>query len=277
MTWIRRLRILAGAVLIAGTLSAVAQPPAPGNGITGIANIALRVSDVDREVAFLGKLGFEEAFASTLGPNALEVFVKVNDRQFIEVYSRTGPSQPLGWMHVCYEAGDLNVLQKFYASTGLDPSPVKKGTAGNLLSSLKDPSGLLTEFTQYIPESRHTLDRGQHLGPNRVSNAIIGFVMPVSELAVMKNFYTRLGFEAEDAGSAVHLTTPGAPDLHIEISQAAAGSRPQILMPVPDARKAADQLRRLGVVAVRQEKKEIVSVRDEDGNSFVLLETGSKE
>ena len=274
MGWVQ---LAAGAVLIAGTLSAFAQPPAPGSGIIGIANIALRVSDVDKEVAFLGKLGFEEAFTSKLGPNALEVFVKVNDRQFIEVYSRSDPSQPLGWMHVCYEAGDLNALQKFYASTGLDPTPVRKGSAGNLLSSLKDPSGTITEFTQYMPGSRHTLDRGQHLDPNRISNAIVGFVMPVSELAVMKDFYTRLGFEAEDAGSVVHLTTPGAPDLHIEISPATAGSRPQILMPVPDAHKAADQLRRLGVVAVRQEKKEIVSVRDDDGNSFVLLETGSKE
>jgi len=265
----------AGAFLMAGAITALAQPPAPGNGITGIANIALRVSDVDKEVAFLGKLGFEKAFTSTLSPNSFEVFVKVNDRQFIEVYSRTDPSQPLGWMHVCYEAGDLNALQKFYASIGLDASPARKASAGNLLSTLKDPGGFVIEFTQYIPGSRHTLDRGLHLGADRVSNAIVGIVMPVRELAVMKDFYSRLGFEAEDAGSAVHLTTPGAPGLRVEIRQADAGSRPQILFPVPDARKTADQLRRLGVDAVRQDK--IVIVRDGDGNSFVLLETGSKE
>ncbi len=269
------LKLAAGAFLLASALSAQAQPPAPSEGIIGIAHIALRVSDIDKEVAFLGKLGFEEAFSSTLGANGLEVFIKVNDRQFIEFYSRTGPSQPLGWMHVCYEAGDLNSLQKFYASTGLAPTPVKKASAGNLLSTVKDPAGQVTEFIQYMPESRHTLDRGQHLGPDRISNAIIGFVMPVSELAVMKDFYTRLGFEAEDADGAVHLTIPGAPDLRVEISQAVSGSQPQILLPVPDARKAADQLRHLGVDAVRQDK--IVFVRDEDGNSFVLLETGSKE
>ncbi len=152
---------------------------------------------------------------------------------------------------------------------------MRKASAGNLLSTLKDPTGDMTEFTQYMPGSRHTLDRGQHLGPSRISNAIMGFVMPVRELPVMKEFYTNLGFEAEDTGSAVHLTTPGAPGLRVEISRAGGGSRPQILFPVADARKAADELKRMGVEANRQDK--IVFVRDGDGNSFVLLETGSKE
>jgi catechol 2,3-dioxygenase-like lactoylglutathione lyase family enzyme len=271
----RLIKFAAGALLFAGSLSAVAQPPAPGSGITGIANIALRASDVDKEVAFLGKLGFEKAFTLTLGQDALEVFVKINDRQFIEVYSRTDPKQPLGWMHVCYEAGDANVLQKFYASTGLSPSPVRKASAGNLIFTVNDPSGNVTAFTQYMPDSKHTLDRGQHLGSDRVSDALIGFVMPVRELAVMKNFYTSLGFEAEDAGSTVRLTTPGAPDLRIEIRQAVNGSQPQLLFPVPDARKAAEQLKRQGVNVALQGK--IAFVRDDDGNSFVLLETGSKE
>lgn len=272
MGWIR---FAAGAMFFAGALGAMAQPPAPGSGITGIAHIALRVSDVDKEVAFLGKLGFEKAFTSTVGSNALEVYVKVNDRQFIEVYSRTDPSQPLGWMLVCYEAGDLTALQKYFASNGLSPSPVRKASTGNLLSTLKDPGGNLTEFMQYMPGSRQVLDRGQHLGSDRISNAIMGFVMPVRETAIVKDFYTSLGFEAEEAGTALHLTAPGAPGLRVEINQAGNGSHPQILFPVPDARKAAEQLKRAGVDAARQDK--IVFVKDGDGNSFVLLETGSKE
>jgi catechol 2,3-dioxygenase-like lactoylglutathione lyase family enzyme len=259
----------------AAAIAAPAQPPAPASGIVGIANIGLRVSDVDKEVAFLGKLGFEEAFTSTQGANSLEVYVKVNDRQFIEVYSRTAPNQPLGWLHVCYEAGDVNVLQKFYSSTGLGPTPVKKGSAGNLLSQVTDPSGNVTQFTQYMPDSRQIQDKGQHLGQDRLSEAILGFVMPVHELLVEKDFYTRLGFEAEDAGSAIRLTTEGAPDLRVEITHGVAGGRPQILLPVTDAHKAADQLRRLGVNATLHDK--IVLVRDDDGNSFVLLETGSKD
>jgi len=272
MRWIRAISCM---FAFAAAIAAPAQPPAPGNGIVGIANIGLRASDVDKEVAFLGKLGFEEAFTSTQGANSLEVYVKVNDRQFIEVYSRTAPNQPLGWLHVCYEAGDLNVLQKFYSSTGLGPSAVKKGSAGNLLSQVTDPSGNLTQFTQYMPDSRQTQDKGQHLGQDRLSEAILGFVMPVHELLVEKDFYTRLGFEAEDAGSAIRLTTAGAPELRVEITHGVAGGRPQILLPIADAHKAAEQLRRLGVNATLHDK--IVLVRDDDGNSFVLLETGSKD
>jgi len=275
MNGMRWMKLAAGAALFAGTLSAVAQPPAPGSGVTGIANIALRVSDVDKEVAFLGKLGFEKAFTTTQGPNALEVFVKVNDRQFIQVYSRTDPKQPLGWMRVCYEAGDANALEKFYASAGLSPSPVRKADTGNLIFTVKDPSGNLTAFTQYTSDSKYALDRGQHLGADRISNAIMGFVLPVRELGVMMDFYTRLGFETEQSGSTVHLTTPGAPDMRVELSRATPASQPQILFPVPDVRKAADDLKRQGVNTNRQDK--IVFVRDEDGNSFVLLETGSKQ
>jgi catechol 2,3-dioxygenase-like lactoylglutathione lyase family enzyme len=275
MKGMRWINLAAGAALFAGTLSAVAQPPAPGSGITGIANIALRASDVDKELAFFDKLGFEKAFTTTQGPNALEVFVKINDRQFIQVYSRTDPKQPLGWMHVCYEAGDANTLQKFYASAGLSPTPVRKADTGNLIFTVKDPSGNTIAFTQYVPDSRYTLDRGQHLGAGRISNAITGFVLPVRELGVMTDFYSGLGFETAQSGSAVHLATPGAPDLRVELSRAAPASQPQILFPVPDARKAADQLKKLGVNATLQGK--IVFVRDEDGNSFVLLETGSKQ
>jgi hypothetical protein len=38
-----------------------AQPPAGDAGITGIAHIAIRVSDLDGEIRFLGKLGYEGA------------------------------------------------------------------------------------------------------------------------------------------------------------------------------------------------------------------------
>ena len=267
---VRLLVVFAFAVFCAASLRSSAQT----GQIDGIGHIAYRASDIDKEVAFLGKLGFEEAFASTLPSNGLEAFVKVNDRQFIEVFSRTDPAQPLGWMHVSYEAGDLNALQKFYASDGLAPTAVRKASAGNLLSTLKDPAGQVTEFIQYMPGSRHALDRGQHLGPGRISDAIIGFVLPVPDVTAMKDFYVKLGFEAEDAGDTVRFTAPGAPGLRVEIRKAVGGSQPQILLPVPDARKAADQLRHLGVDAVRQDK--IVFVRDGDGNSFILLETGSR-
>jgi catechol 2,3-dioxygenase-like lactoylglutathione lyase family enzyme len=259
---------------LAGALSAVAlaQPPAPDAGIIGIAHIAFRVSDLDREIAFLGKLGYEESFALTNAGKTNEVFIKINDRQFIELYPQTAPTQPLGWMHVCYEAGDLNALIKYYDSIGLKAAPVRKAAAGNLISSTSDPEGRVTEFTQYMPGSRHTLDRGQHLGANRVATDLMGFDLPVRDGAADKEFDTDLGFEAEAVNGNVRLTVPGAPDVHIELRPARPGAQPEFLFPVPDARKAADALNDAGVKALRDGK--LIFVHDPDGNLFVFLETG---
>ncbi len=266
----RWLLSLVVAAACAATL--IAQPPPPASSITGIAHIAFRVSDLDREIAFLGKLGYLESFAMTNAGKTTEAFIKVNDRQFIELYPQTDPSQPLGWMHVCYEAGDLNVLQHYYATEGLNPSPVRKAAAGNLISSFNDPEGRVTEFTQYMPGSRHTLDIGQHLGPGRISTELMGIDLPVREGAAMKEFYTDLGFEAEDTNGNVRLTTPGAPDLHMEFRPAGLGSQPEFLFPVADAKRAYEALEYAGVNA--QRSGGLVFVKDPDGNLFVFLSTG---
>jgi catechol 2,3-dioxygenase-like lactoylglutathione lyase family enzyme len=263
---------LAGASLV----SAQEQAATPvGPAITGLAHVAFRVSDLDKEINFLGRLGFEEAFASVSGAKTMEVFVKVNDRQFIEVYPQSDSPQPLGWMHACYETNDANGLAALYAQRGLKPPPVRKAGAGNLIFALSDPSGRTTEFTQYMPDSRHMLDKGQHLGEHRVSDTLLGFELPVSNLAAERQFYTKLGFEAEDADSSVHLTAPDAPGLRIVLNSTGSKGEPEMLFPVPDARKAADQLRHAGLKVERQDK--LVFVRDPDGNLFVLLETGSVE
>jgi catechol 2,3-dioxygenase-like lactoylglutathione lyase family enzyme len=175
-------------------------------------------------------------------------------------------------MHVCYEAGDLNALVRYYVSTGLKAAPVRKAAAGNLISSTNDPEGRVTEFTQYMPGSRHTLDRGQHLGMNRVSTELMGFDLPVKEGAAEKEFYTDLGFEAQAVNGNVRLTTPGAPGMVLELRAAHPGAQPQFLFPVPDARKAYDALKDAGVRPERNGK--LVFVHDPDGNAFVFLETG---
>jgi catechol 2,3-dioxygenase-like lactoylglutathione lyase family enzyme len=263
---------LALAVFCAGTLGSGAQAPQPTGQINGIAHIAYRVSNLDREVAFLHKLGFEQSFAFNANGKVTEVFVKINDRQFFELYPQTNPSQPLGWMHVCYEVGDLSAFVPVLNAHGLQPSPVKKAGAGNLISSFNDPDGRVTEFTQYMPGSRHTLDRGQHLGANRVSTELLGFELPVTDVKAARRFYTAMGFDVEDTGNGLRLSLAGNSDLRIELPQYRAGLKVQALFPVADAQKAASQLQAAGVTANLQKK--FVFVQDPDGNSLVLLETG---
>lgn len=269
-TKFRWLFSLALAIAVSATL--IAQPPPPASGIVGIAHIAFRVSDLNREIAFLGKLGYQESFAMTNAGKTTEAFIKINDHEFIELYPQTNPSQPLGWMHVCFEVGDLNALQRFYASEGLNPTPVRKAAAGNLISSINDPEKGITEFTQYMPGSRHSLDVGQHLGSARISTELMGIALPVREGAAMKEFYTDLGFEAQDANGTVRLTAPGAPDLHMELRPVSPGSQPEFLFPVTDAKKAFEALEYAGVSAQRD--KGLVFVRDPDGNLFIFLSTG---
>ena len=252
-------------------IASFAQPPRPDAGVIGIAHIAFRVSNLDREVAFLGKLGYEKSFAITNNSGqVMEVFVKINDRQFIELYPQTNPPQPLGWMHVCYEVGDLNSLYRFYDSVGLKLLAVRKSGTGNLISAINDPEGRVTEFSQYMAGSKYALDEGQHLGSDRASTELMGIDLPVKDGAADKEFYTDLGFEANEENGNIRLTAPAAPDLHIELRAARPKAQPQFLFPIADARRAEAQMRDAGLNAVREDK--IVFVHDPDDNIFVFLE-----
>lgn len=260
-------------VLGAGWLAAEAQAPAPQSpDLTGLAHIALRVSDLDTEVNFLGKMGFEEAFTNVQDGHVLQVFIKVNDMQFIEIYPRTEPNQALGFLHACFQSANLNQLHARYAAAGLRPTPVQTAAAGNLLFSLLGPDSRTLEFTQYMPGSRQMNDKGQHLGESRVSDELLGFEMPVTNVNAAGSFYSRLGFDAEPDGANVRLSVPANPDLRIELHSEKASDQPQFLFPVEDARRAADDLHHAGLKVVRDKK--LVFLRDPDGNAFVLLQTG---
>jgi catechol 2,3-dioxygenase-like lactoylglutathione lyase family enzyme len=256
------------AALCVGALRAPAQTPR----ITGIAHIALRVSDLDKEEAFLGKFGFEESVVLINGSGSTErmqVFMKINDDQFIELYSRNNPRQTLGLVHISYLADDLRGLHALYVQRGVNPPPVVETQAHNLLFEFRDPDGLFNEFTQYMPDGLQAIDRGKHLGPGRISDELLGFTLPVNNLAADRRFYTRLGFEARSVNGNVRLSLPGNPDLRIELRPVRPGGEPQYLLPVADARRAAQQLRHAGVNARQQ--GDLVFVHDPDGNAFVLL------
>jgi catechol 2,3-dioxygenase-like lactoylglutathione lyase family enzyme len=100
----------------------------------------------------------------------------------------------------------------------------------------------------------------------------MGFDLPVRDGAAQKEFYIDLGFEPQEVNGNVRLTTPGAPDVRIELRPAHPDAQPQFLFPVPDARKAADVLKHSGTKFDRDGK--LIFVRDPDGNAFVFLETG---
>jgi catechol 2,3-dioxygenase-like lactoylglutathione lyase family enzyme len=91
-----------------------------------IAHVAFRVAGLDASRAFYNKLGFDQFFEMKQGERTTEAFLKINDHQFIELYPRTDPSQPIGLMHVCYESSNIEALHAEYVKRGLAVSEVAR-------------------------------------------------------------------------------------------------------------------------------------------------------
>jgi catechol 2,3-dioxygenase-like lactoylglutathione lyase family enzyme len=211
--------------------------------LAGIAHVALRVSDLAAARAFYEKLGFEQAFEFNKDNRVSESFIKVNDRQFVELYPQKDGSQALGLMHVCYESGDLQALHDEYVKRGLTPSQVKKAGAGNLLFVLHGPENELIEFTQYMPESMHSQDRGKHLGSDRIADTLAGGA-PISKVPEEERalFLDHLGFKSLTEGHCVRLLLPGDSGQEVDFG-CETGGKPRVIFTVTDITTAAAKLR----------------------------------
>jgi len=265
-----QLGTLAGLVLALASIFCCAPPSqAQSPELAGMAHVAFRVTDLDKSRNFYSRLGFEEAFQLADPGKPVVSYIKVNDRQFIELYERGAESQPLGLMHVCFEANDIGSAHDFYVSKGLQPTEPKKARAGNLLMLLHDPEGQLLEYTQYLPGSLHSEDRGKHLGEKRIAQHLASATTAVQDSAVERAFYTaKLGFEAESPASA-RLRIAGGSGDELELVAASPASNARITFAVTDVTKASAALRSRGF-AVRKDRGS-VSVMDPDGTAVVFV------
>jgi catechol 2,3-dioxygenase-like lactoylglutathione lyase family enzyme len=270
----------------AQTSNSAAQPGSPP--MNGIAHIAVRVKDIATSVAFYRKLGFDQAFANLAkdGTTVTQSFIKLNDRQFIELYPVTTRDPQIGFLHLCFEGADLNALHDFYVSEGLTPIAVRTAGAGNLLFTMKGPQQFADpqniEYTQYMPGSKHTLDVGQHLGPDRVGEKMIVVALAMQDPAAARDFYLhKLGF-APVPGSKDRLSLPGNSGEEVEIVPVSElGPRSSIVLESANLEKAAGQLQRQQVEFNRAtatstgpegkpHKIDMISVTDPDGNIIRL-------
>jgi catechol 2,3-dioxygenase-like lactoylglutathione lyase family enzyme len=236
--------------------------------LSGIAHVAFRVADLEASRAFYNKLGFDQFFEIKQGERTTEAFLKINDRQFLELYPRTDPSQPLGLMHVCYEADNLEALHAAYVQRGLTVSEVRKAGAGNLLMTMKDPEGQTIEYTQYMPGSRHFEDRGKHLGAKRVALVLAGATSLARDAAAVRTFYLeKLGFTEITHGIPARLRLPGDSSQEVVISPAGADAKPGIRFGVADVPHTAGVLAGLGLAAIPTPANSpaLLTVADPDG------------
>ncbi len=263
--------------------------PASSPAINGIAHIAVRVHDIAASVDFYHKLGFDEAFNNKSGDTVTQSFIKINDRQFIELYPVTSQDPQPGFLHLCFESGGLNTLHDFYVTQGLAPTAIRTAGAGNLLFTMPgpaQPSGPQNiEYTQYMPGSKHTNDAGQHLGPDRVGDKMTDVALAVEDPDAARKFYlAKLGFSPSPANPA-RLDLPGRSGESVEIVPAAdLGFRSSIVLTTPDIEKSAAQLTRQQVAfqraassstdaAGRAHTVDMLSVTDPDGNILRISQT----
>src|SRR5215470_16103411 len=90
---------------------AFAQPARPH--ITGLSHIALYVHDVDKSRAFYKDfLGFAEPYSLTNKDGTLHLtWIKVNDRQSIELFPDTPTNSPDRLYHIALETDDAVAMR----------------------------------------------------------------------------------------------------------------------------------------------------------------------
>ena len=261
-------RVLLGLVAIAIIFGCSLAARAQSTDLTGIAHVALRVNDFQKTRDFYHTLGFEQAFEFTDNGKLSVAYIKVNDRQFIELIPRTSDSQPGGILHTCFEVADIESLHQAYVERGLQPTEAKKARAGNLLFVMHGPDDQLLEYTQYMPESLHSLDHGKHLG-NRISTHMLQASTPVRDLPAERAYYTgKLDFKS--AGSDGNdLYIAGSSGDKVELQAGSPDVKPRVVFTVANLREAEKQVRKRGLKV--ETSRHAVSVTDPDGAVIVFV------
>ena len=265
------MRLFLSVLSLASLLALPNSNPTPD--LAGIAHVAFRVSDFQKSRDFYLGLGFEQAFEFNDPGKPPVSYIKVNNRQFIELYGRSDASQPTGLLHVCYEVADIDALWNEYVKRGLNPPAARKFRAGNLLFLLRDPEEQNLEYTQYMPGSLHFEDRGKHLGERRISQHLMRALIPVYDLNLEHDFYTsKLGFQDVAAGGRIRLRLPGNSGDEIELEADAPAVKPRIAFKVANLGRTTQELRSRSLSVTTG--SDSVSVVDPDGT--VILFTSEK-
>ncbi|MBI4878018.1 MAG: VOC family protein [Acidobacteria bacterium] len=228
--------------------------------ILGVSHIALLVSDVEKSRAFYKDfLGYAEPFDLKNKDGSLNLtFIKINDDQFIELFTGLKPNQDR--LHqVAFYVDDAEALRAYLASKGVKvPERVPKGRIGNSNFSIKDPDGHTVEFVQYEPDGWTRREKGKFLPPTGISPRLrhIGFL--VGDLAAAQKFYADLlgfretwrGSRDEKALSWVNMKVPDGDD-YVEFMLYSK-------LPAPDARGTQNHMS-LDVAGIEKAKAAIES------------------
>lgn len=172
--------------------------------ITGVAHIALFVSDMEKARTFYKDLlGYGEPFSLNKPDGSLDLtFIKINDRQYIELFPEQAPRTDR-LHHISIETDDAEAMRRYLASKGVPvPPKVNKVRIGNLAFNVKDPDGHTVEIVQYMPGSWSSREKGKFMDTPRVSIRMMHVGILVGSLDASMKFYRDiLGFREFWRGS----------------------------------------------------------------------------
>jgi len=290
----RRLWIAIGVVVLGTTVATADDLKRPR--ITGVAHIAIYAHDVDKTLAFYHDfLGYNESFRLKRAGDQYLVFVKINDRQFIEVF----PEKEAGTdrlNHIALEVEDAGAMRAYLASRGVKvPEKVPVGRIGNANFNIIDPDGHTVEIVQYLEGGKSMLDRGKNLPDARISPRMTHVGIAVGALDKALAFYGDiLGFRETWRGSSngkqlnwVNLKVPDGDD-YVEFmlykeppTLSRLGTLHHLCLEVPDiaaaqatldARPARKAYSRELEVKTGVKRKRQLNLYDPDGTRIELME-----
>jgi catechol 2,3-dioxygenase-like lactoylglutathione lyase family enzyme len=159
--------------------------------IIGLSHIGLFVHDMKESLKFYTKfLGYEEQFELREKDDTLLLkFMKVNDRQFIELFPEPDTKTDRLYQ-VAFIVEDIEAMRSYFEIKGIMvPEKAKMGKIGNLGFTIKDPDGHILEFVQYLPEGWTLQDTGKHLSSHRISSRLKHIGFTVKDLEPSLAFY----------------------------------------------------------------------------------------
>jgi lactoylglutathione lyase len=297
---IRGFGLLAAAILLTAASSVFAQKAAPTRPrITGISHVGYFVSDLPKAMVFWHDLlGYDEAYdLKKTGTRDVRIaFIKINDRQHIELFTDPPAAPPNEMSHLCFSVDNIEQMRAYLRAKGFDVKPGNGGKTrtGDYAFEIKDPDGTLIEFVQTLPTGMEAQAAGKFMPDTRIAPSIyhVGFLVGNSAKSIAF-YHDVLGFKETWRGgrdpkelSWINMQVPDGDDyielmLYSKLPATFGGSNHTSLV-VPDlqkslailaARPAAKTYGKPLEMHVGVNGKRQVNLFDPDGTRVELMES----
>jgi len=155
---------------------------------------------------------------------------------------------------------------------------IRKAGAGNMLFTMAGPLQPIgpdfkpipqnIEYTQYIAGSLHMRDFGQHLGPDRIGDRLLGVTLAMTDPEAARQFYiNQLSFKPLP-GEPFTMHLPGISGEEIQIVPVTLGQHARITLETSNLGRSG---RRLSHEHIKFKKTEdLISFTDPDGNQILV-------